>query len=148
MGPGGNIGRLVARFGQELAARIDIVDAVSPDEFYRDIDIALAPVRGSSPRMAAEAIACGAPVVALAGATLYEPYGTFLKGIGVGDSLVAADERDYVSIALGLANSAAARAQVAQKVAGIARLGEASARGVAEIIESNATKMLAEAVGP
>jgi protein O-GlcNAc transferase len=148
MGPGGNIGRLVARFGQELAARIDIVDAVSPDEFYRDIDIALAPVRGSSPRMAAEAIACGTPVVALAGATLYEPYGVFLKGIGVGDSLVAADERDYVSIALGLAGSQAARAQVAQKVAGIARLGEASARGVAEIIESNATKMLAEAVGP
>lgn len=148
MGPGGNIGRLVGRFGQDLAARIDIVDAVSPDEFYRDIDIALAPVRGSSPRMAAEAIACGVPAVALAGATLYEPYGIFLKGIGVGDSLVAADERDYVSIALGLAGSQGARAQVAQKVAGIARLGEASARGVAEIIESNATKMLAEAVGP
>lgn len=148
MGPGGNVGRLVARFGQELAARIDIVDAVSPDEFYRDVDIALAPVRGSSPRMASEAIACGTPVVALMGATLCEPYGAFLKGAGVGDVLTAADERDYVSIALGLASSDAARAQVAAKVAGIARLGEASARGVAEIIETNATKMLAEVVGP
>jgi len=148
MGRGGNIDRLVARFGREIAARIDIVDTAAAEEFYPDVDIALAPVRGTSPRMAAEAIACGSPVVALAGASLYEPYGAFLRGLGLGDRLVGADEQDYISIALGLAGSAVARAQVTAAVATIAAAGEASARGIAEIIESNAARMLSEVVGP
>ena len=147
MGRGGNIDRLIARFGRDVAARIDIVEAVSPEDFYCDVDIALAPVRGSSPRMAAEAIACGVPVVALAGATPYDPYGAFMRGLGLGDRLVAADEQDYVSIALSLAGSADARAPLTAAVASIARTGEASARAIAEIIEINAVKMLAEVVG-
>jgi predicted O-linked N-acetylglucosamine transferase (SPINDLY family) len=148
MDPGGNIDRLVARFGREMASRVDVVQAASADDFYRDVDIALAPVGGSSPRMAAEAIACRTPVVALSGQTPYEPYGAFVRGLGLGDCLVAADERDYVSIALGLAASAPARAQVTTAVAGVAEIGEGSARAVAEIIETNAAKVLAEVVGP
>jgi len=148
MGRGGNIDRLVARFGREIAARIDIVEAAGAEEFYRDVDIALAPVRGSSPRMAAEAIACGIPVVALSGEGLYEPYGAFLRGLGLGDRLVGADEQEYISIALGLAGSASARAQVTAAVAARAAAGVDSAREIAEIIESNAARMLSEVVDP
>ncbi|HUN49419.1 MAG TPA: hypothetical protein VMU85_22995, partial [Stellaceae bacterium] len=148
MGRGGNVDRLVARFGRDAAARMDIIDAASPEEFYCDLDVALAPVRGLSPRMTAEAIACGIPAVALAGGSLYEPYGAFLRGLGLGDRLVGADEQDYVSIALGLAGSVEARAQLTAAVAAVAGVGEASARGVAEIIESNAARMLGEVVGP
>jgi hypothetical protein len=144
MGTRANIDRLVARFGRDLAAHIDIVQATSLEDFYGDVDIALAPVRGGSPRMAAEAIACGTPVVALAGDSLYGPYGGFLRGLGLGDRLIAADERDYISIALGLAGSGGARGQVTAAVAAIAKSGEASARGIAELIESNTMMMLTE----
>jgi glycosyltransferase involved in cell wall biosynthesis len=100
--------------------------------------VALAPAKGGSPRMAAEAIACGVPVVALDSGGIY---GAFLRRLGLGGSLVAADERDYVSIALGLAGSAAAREQVAKEVAEVARSGPATARRIAEIIETEAAAM-------
>jgi glycosyltransferase involved in cell wall biosynthesis len=135
MAPGANIDRLVARFGRDLAARIDIVDAATPEELYRGVDVALAPAKGGSPRMAAEAIACGVPVVALDAGGIY---GAFLRRLGLSGSLVAADERDYVSIALGLAGSADAREQVAAEVAEVARSGPATARRIAEIIETDA----------
>ena len=148
MAPGANVERLIARFGLDLAARIDLIDAAIPDEFYRDVDIGLAPAKGSSPRMAAEAIACGLPVVALDGNDAGELYGAFLRQLGLGGSLVAADERDYVSIALGLAGSAPARERVAAEIAEIARSGPASARRIAEIIETEATAMNSGHVQP
>jgi glycosyltransferase involved in cell wall biosynthesis len=148
MGPGANVERLIARFGRELAARIDIIDTPVPDEFYRDVDIALAPVKGISPRMAAEAIACGVPVVALDGKGAGELYGAFLRQLGLGGSLVAADERDYVSIALGLATSAHAREQVGTEIAALARSGPATARRIAEIIENEATAMASGEILP
>src|SRR6185437_15054987 len=54
----GTVDRLIARFGTELAARIDLVSAERFEEFYALVDVALAPRRGLSPRMAAEAVAC------------------------------------------------------------------------------------------
>ena len=147
MAPGANVQRLIARFGRELSARIDLVDAVTPDEFYRDADVALAPVKGTSPRMAAEALACEIPVVALDGAAPGELYGAYVRRLGLG-SLVAADDRDYVSIALGLADSANARGQVAAEVAAVARSGSDTARRIAETIEREARAMTSGDVLP
>jgi len=148
MAPGANIDRLVARFGRALSARIDIIDAATADELYRGVDVALAPAKGGSPRMAAEAIGCGVPVVALDGKGVGGIYGAFLRGLGLGGSLVAADDRDYVSIALGLAGSASARAQVAAEVAEAARSESATARRLAEIIETEAEAMISSDVLP
>ena len=99
----GAIDRLVARFGTELAARIDLVSAKGSEEFYPLVDVALAPRRGVSPRLAAEAVACGVPVVAFAAASAIEPYGAFLHGIGLGASHTAANDGDYVRRALAFA---------------------------------------------
>jgi glycosyltransferase involved in cell wall biosynthesis len=148
MAPGANVERLIARFGRELSARIDLVDAATPDEFYRDADIALAPAKGTSPRMAAEAIACGIPVVALDGTGAGELYGAFLRRLGLGGSLVAADDRDYVSIALGLASSLHSREQVVTEVAAVARSGQETARRIAETIERESLAMTSGDVLP
>ena len=148
MAPGANIERLISRFGKELSARIDLVDAATPDEFYRDVDVALAATKGVSPRTAAEAIACGVPVVALEGDQPGELYGAFLRQLGLGGTLVAADDRDYVSIALGLAGSRDARAQVEAEIAEVARSGPRTARRIAEIIESEALAMISGDVLP
>jgi Flp pilus assembly protein TadD len=148
MAPGANIERLIARFGKELAARIDLIDAATAEEFYRDADVALAPIKGVSPRLAAEAIACGVPVVALDGTQPGELYGAFLRQLGLGGSLVAADERDYVAIALGLAASRDARAHVEAEIAAVARTGPQSARQIAEIIEREALAMISGDVLP
>jgi predicted O-linked N-acetylglucosamine transferase (SPINDLY family) len=78
------------------------------------------------------------PVVALDGNGAGAIYGAFLRRLGLGGSLVAADERDYVSIALGLAGSGHARAQVAAEVAEVARSAPATARRIAEVIETEA----------
>jgi predicted O-linked N-acetylglucosamine transferase (SPINDLY family) len=144
MGTGGNIERLIARFGREIAARVDVVDAAQPADFYALVHIALAPRRGISSRPTAEAIACGVPPVALAGSSQAEPNGALLEDHGLGSMLVASDDRDYVSIALTLANSAEARAQ-----AGAAIAAEASARSYgpeafAADIEARAIGALAE----
>ncbi|HKX09226.1 MAG TPA: glycosyltransferase, partial [Stellaceae bacterium] len=142
MAAAANVERLIARFGRELAARIDLIEAATPNDFYRDADVALAPVNGTSARMTAEAIACGLPVVALDGAGAGELYGAFLRQLGLGGSLVAADDRDYVSIALGLAGSATAREQVAAQVTAVARSGQETARRIAEVIEREALAMI------
>ena len=106
MGPGRNIDRLINRFGRRLAARIDIVDERC-EEFYALVSVALLPWRGVSARAAAEAIACGVPALALAGAT---PYASFLAAQGH-QSLTAADPRQFIARAGDLLNSAELRAQ-------------------------------------
>jgi glycosyltransferase involved in cell wall biosynthesis len=148
MAPGANIDRLVARFGRDLSARIDIVNAIAPEDFYARVDLALAPARGVSARLAAEAIACGVPVVALASDDLAEPYGAFLRGIGLAESLVAADDRDFVSIALGLAGSASARQRVSEQVANVAKSGPDMPRRIAQGIETKLAEAMAEGVRP
>ena len=147
MAPGANVDRLVARFGRALAARIDIVDAATSEDFYADVDVALLPRKGSSPRAAAEAIACGVPAVAHGSAAPGEPYGDLLRACGLGDCLVAADEQDYVSIALDLATSASARERVAAAVARAAEAGKASARLAAAELEAEVRARLAAGTG-
>ena len=132
----GVIDRLVQRFGPEIASRIDIVATDRMEDFYANVDVALAPRRGLSPRMAAEAIGCGVPVVAFAAAGPGEPYGAFLSGIGLGASLVAADAREYESLALSLAHSPAAQRAIAAPGHDAAHFARA--------IEEHAARALAE----
>lgn len=106
----GAVDRLVARFGGELAARIDLVSAERFEDFYALVDVALAPRRGCSPRLAAEAVACGVPLVAFAAASAIEPYGAFLNGLGFAAAHTVANDGDYVRRALGFAAAAGAPA--------------------------------------
>ena len=125
-----NVARLVERFGRALAARIDLRQAAQPGEFYNAIDIALMPVRGVSPRAAAEALAHGVPALALAGA----PYGDFLTGLGLAKTHVASDAVQYHALAVRLAASAEARHMPALA---IATLGPAKlARAIEELAAS------------
>jgi tetratricopeptide (TPR) repeat protein len=146
MAPGSNIDRLVTLFGRELAARIDIVDAESAEEFYASVDVALTPRRGISPRMAAEALACGVLPVALAGGT-QAPYGAFLQGLGLGSMLVAADDRDYASIALALATPGKARDKVLAAIEKALPSGDDGVRLFARMLEDHAVNALERAGG-
>jgi tetratricopeptide (TPR) repeat protein len=100
-----NVARLIAYFGATLASRIDIRHAARSADFYRAVDIVLLPLRGASPRTAAEALARGIPAVAMAG----EPYGDFLAGRGLDKRFVATDGAQYCAIAAELARSPEAR---------------------------------------
>ena len=102
---GANIGRLVAVFGENLAARIDLRQVDRASEFYDAVDIALLPYRAASPRTAAEALGHGVPAIAMGG----EPFGSFMAGRGLDSRLVAADEAQYCSLAMALASSPSAR---------------------------------------
>jgi predicted O-linked N-acetylglucosamine transferase (SPINDLY family) len=106
---GANVTRLIRRFGETLAARIDIRQAASSAEFYAAVDIALLPCLGASPRVAADALANGVPVVALKGEGPLKPFGDFVEGHGLGKRFVAADDDHYRNIALSLAASPVAR---------------------------------------
>ena len=148
MGPGANIDRLIDRFGRTLAARIFVVDAATPEDFYAAVDVALLPARGISPRAAAEALACGVPAVGLASAAPGEPYGDLLHAHGFGDRLVAADEEDYVSIVVGLLGSAGVRERIAADVARAAEAAKFSARTAAAGLEADVLARLADGTAP
>ena len=138
----GMVDRLVARFGRELAARIDLVPTESAEEFYALVDVALAPRRGVSPRLAADAVACGVPCVAKDGDGA--PYAAFLRHLGLGRDLVVADFRAYVGVALKLAGSAEAR----QRIGALARVAASDARHgaahFAKALEANTARLLRE----
>jgi protein O-GlcNAc transferase len=99
MASSANIGRLVAAFGENLAARIDLRQAERVSEFYAAVDIALLPYHAASPRAAAEALGHGVPAIAMAG----EPFGSFMTGRCLDERLVAADGARYCSLAMSLA---------------------------------------------
>lgn len=99
-----NLSRLIERFGENLAARIDLRMAARASEFYQAVDIALLPRFGASPRAAAEALANGVPAIATSGGV----YGDFLSGRGLGQ-FVAQDPAHYVSLAAALACEPQAR---------------------------------------
>jgi predicted O-linked N-acetylglucosamine transferase (SPINDLY family) len=143
MAPGANIERLIARFGRELAARIDIVTVDSAAEFYAGVDVALTPLRGASPRMAAEALACGVPAVALDCSNAAQPYAAFLRDLGMGAMLLAAEVGDYARIATNIAAAPEIREQIdaAMKTA-----GKDGVRRFAGAIEEQAAKALEAAV--
>ena len=94
----GTVNRLVARLGVALAARVDLVAAARFEDFYALVDVALAPRRGLSPRMAAEASSCGVPTVSFPESGAIEPYSEFLRAHGL-----ASDGADYAARALALA---------------------------------------------
>jgi protein O-GlcNAc transferase len=145
MARGGNVDRLVARFGRELAARIDVVDVKLVEEFYAAVDVALMPCRGVSPRAVAEALACGVPPLALARNGAGYPYASFLRQIGLGSRLVAVDEQEFVNIATELATSEEARKQALGAIA--AAIGGSDASHFARELEERAIKELASAEG-
>lgn len=130
---GANVARLIERFG-DLAGRIDIVASADADGFYRQVDVALAPVRGPSARMAAEALACGVPVLALEGHGAAQPYSALLGDLGLG-RLAAATAEDYVGLAAGLALSPEQRARAAATVEPVAARGANTAAAIACAIE-------------
>jgi protein O-GlcNAc transferase len=138
-----NVARLVRRFG-ELAGRIDLVSAAQADEFYREVDVALAPRRGGSARMAAEALACGVPVLALATGGGWEPYAALLRDLGLAE-LAAPTPGEYVALATGLAASPERRQRVAATIAPIAMRGEGSAALIAGAVEEAAREALGRA---
>lgn len=100
-----NIGRLVAAFGENLAARIDLRRAERVSEFYEAVDVALLPYNAASPRAAAEALGHGVPAIAMAG----EPFGTFMTSLGLDKRFVADEGAQYCSLAMALAASPRAR---------------------------------------
>lgn len=144
MEPGANVGRLIDRFGRELAAHVDVVAVSEADEFYRQVDVVLAPQRGNSPRMAAEALANGVPVIAMEGGGPWQPYSALLRELGLAD-YVAATAEDYVSLAAALATSSERRASAAGAVAPIAAAGESGAAAIAAAIEQAARMTLGKA---
>jgi protein O-GlcNAc transferase len=133
----GNVDRLIGRFGRDLAARIDILPADRAEDFYDHVDVALTPRRGASPRMAAEAVGCGVPPVALA-----EPYASFLADLGLGTALVAKDDKAYVRMALKLARSASMRERVTKTLLASAPAGPDSAQLFARALEAHAAAAL------
>jgi hypothetical protein len=140
MRAGENIERLVERFGRDLAARIDIVDETSVEEFYGLVDVALLPRRGVSARMAAQALACGVPPVAVASTNTFEPYTPFLHALGLSGVLVAKDAARYASMALALAEPGSRRERACAAIERAAARN--SPRAIAQDIERHAVGML------
>jgi Flp pilus assembly protein TadD len=143
MDPGDNIDRLVARFGRERAARIDVLANEGIEAFYAQIDVALLPRRGVSPRAAADAVACGVPPLAVDGAGNDQPYASFLRDLGLGARLVAADDAEFLSIAAGLATP-----EIRDRLAAdLASAAMDSAAGLACVLEDYAFRALDEPLG-
>jgi tetratricopeptide (TPR) repeat protein len=141
MAPGANIGRLIARFGADLARRIDVVAAAEPEAFWYQVDLALAPPVAEMPRLAAEAVACGVPVLALesAGADA-----ALLGDLGLG-ALIAGTPAAYAATAAALAGAPARRSAAAAATAAVAARGEAVAAEIAQTIETASRALLAKA---
>jgi hypothetical protein len=131
---GANIGRLIARFGKDLAARIDLVDAVLPDDFYRQVDLALAPMVTVTPRSASEAIACGVPLIAMGNDGSWQSCAALLRDAGL-DDLVAPSPQAYVERAVDLAVSPAKRTETALRIAALADGAKHVAMDIAKTIE-------------
>jgi hypothetical protein len=141
---GANIDRLVQRMGADIAARIDVIEAASAEDFYRLVDVALTPIRGASPRMAAEAVACGAPVLAFSDGGAWQPYAGVLRQWGLGD-FVAATPDDYAAAAAILAERSARWEAAAAAARAAADHGEAAAADMAAAVERCARTMLGKA---
>jgi predicted O-linked N-acetylglucosamine transferase (SPINDLY family) len=139
-----NVGRLVARFGRSLAARIDFLTAPTAGEFYRHVDIALAPIIGTSPRVVAEALYHGVPALAIGEERVGRPYTTVIEDAKLGKDLVATSREDYIAKASSLAASAEARSLIAAAIAAAAVPADASASKIARAIEQATRQALTE----
>jgi hypothetical protein len=139
-----NVNRLIERVGRELAARIDIVDAAIAEDFYRQVDIVLAPAAAPSPRLVAEAVACGVPVLALDDGGPWCIEADALRALGLGE-LVFKDVSSFAAAAAKFAHGQQARDAARTKVAALANLGERIAAEIAQAIEQGAKAMLGKA---
>ena len=137
---GGNVKRLIERFGADVCHRIDVIDAAMVEDFYAEIDIALTPAKGASPRAAAEALACGVPVLALAGG----PYAAMMNDAGLG-AFIAATPAAYVALAAHLAEAADERAKAVAAATTLTDRAADVAREIALAIETGARAMLGAA---
>lgn len=138
-----NVARLIERFG-EHAGRVDVVAADEADEFHRQVDVALAPRRGASARMAAEALACGVPVLAVAEPVAPQPYSGLLRDLGLA-ALAPETADDYIRLAAELAASPEKRGWAAGLVAPVAARGEDTAAVIASTIEEASRTALGQA---
>ncbi len=105
----GLIGALSSRF--QLAGISDRIDLISggADGFYNQVDVVLAPFLELNPHNTIDALAQGAPVLALAGAGRHRRQSAaLLRRNGLAD-LVCDHEADYVAAAVRLGRSAEAR---------------------------------------
>jgi protein O-GlcNAc transferase len=141
---GANVAELIERVGGDLAARIDLIDAIVPDDFYRQVDVALAPARTVSPRPAGEASACGVPLVALGNGGPWQSCAGFLDAIGCGD-LVAATAQSYIRRASELAASPAKRVAAVTRSRALADRGKHVAADIAMAIEQAGRMALGKA---
>ena len=139
-----NVGRLIDRFGRSLAARIDILTAATPDEFYRHVDIALAPIIGTSGRVVAEALYHGVPALAFGEERIGRPYAAVLEDAKLGHELVATSREDYIAKASSLASSAEARSRIGAAIAAASVAPHASAAKIARAIEEATRQALTE----
>lgn len=139
-----NVGRLIDRFGRGLAARIDILTAPSSVEFYRHVDVALAPTIGTSPRVVAEALCFGVPALALGHDRLGNGHSILLEELGLGSDLVATSLDAYLAKAKALAFSPETRARVGAAIASVVASAETSASRIARAIEQAARRDLEE----
>jgi len=139
-----NVDRLVERFGRNLAGRIDTVTAAAPGEFYRHVDVALAPTSGTSPRVVAEALCFGVPTLALRRDRPGCTYSALLDALGLGKDLVATSREDYLAKARSLADSAETRSRVGAVVTAAVASAETSASQIAQAIELAASRDLRE----
>jgi predicted O-linked N-acetylglucosamine transferase (SPINDLY family) len=131
-----------------MAARIDLVSVEAFEEFYALVDVALAPRRGVSPRMAAQAVGCGVPTLALAGPHAVEPYSRFLRDLGLDPALVASDAAEYVAMALALAHAEGERRRVAAMTVEAARRAERGAAAIARGLEEQTLQALGGRAAP
>jgi predicted O-linked N-acetylglucosamine transferase (SPINDLY family) len=139
-----NVNRLIERVGRELAARIDLVDAAAAEDFYRQVDIVLAPAAAASPRLVAEAVACGVPVLALDDGGPRCVEADALRALGLGES-VFRDVSAYAAAAAKLAHGRQARDVARTAVVAVASWGERIAAEIAQAIEQGAKTMLGKA---
>jgi hypothetical protein len=141
---GGNVARLIERVGSEIAGRIDLVDAAVPDDFYRQVDIALVPARTVSPRSASEASACGVPLIALGDGGPWQSCAAFLRTVGL-DDFVAPTAHSYVQRAIDLAASPAKRTAAVGRLTLLADRGKHVAAEIAAAIEQAGRAALSKA---
>ena len=109
--------RLLELFGAHgISKRIDVIRADAAG-FYREVDVVLAPFVAANPHDVVAALTAGVPVVALAGPGRHRRQAsTLLHHAGL-DELVAADVAEYLELAVGLAESAEARAHTSAAIA-------------------------------
>jgi tetratricopeptide (TPR) repeat protein len=100
----GAIERVVALFGNSgVAHRIDVVRAISRDDFADGIDIALMPAPAANITAYAAFQRRGVPVVVMSDCDPGADFAAFLAAAGLSDSLVGRDLADYALKAVSLA---------------------------------------------